>query len=132
MEGGEGEMYVQQGGEVRITTIPGLRIGSQKDLTKSDSSVKVSPSGVKGSRKEDIRANAPYQPSIDDRGTKLAERLVRLNQKPPPPKVSPIPALPNKDQESVKTMGTLIILGSLFLGIYLGRWSTKINFSIGE
>lgn len=130
----EEDLFVQAGGEARVTRIPGLKIGSQKDLSQSDNSIKVNRAtlgGVKGSRKEEIASNSTYQPHIDDRGSKLAERLVRLNQRPK--QQQPIPqSLPLKPSEEVKTIGTMLLLGAFISGILFGRWTTKINLSIGE
>jgi hypothetical protein len=129
------ELFKMEGSEARVTKIPNLRIGSQKDLTKSDSSVKISLGGVRGAQKEEIRSQNSYQPRVDDRGTKLAEKLVALNQRnkangPSLPSNSPTQSI--GANENIKSIGTIIIVGALLSGFLLGRWSTKIQFSIGE
>lgn len=131
----EEELFVQAGGEARVTRIPGLKIGSQKDLTKSDNSIPVNRAtlgGVKGSRKEEISSNSTYQPHIDDRGSKMAERLVRINQKAKQPTSTPSINLSEESRERVTTIGSLLLLGSFISGVLVGRWTTKINLTIGE
>jgi hypothetical protein len=126
----EEDLFVQAGGEARVTRIPGLKIGSQKDLSQSDNSIKVNKAtlgGVKGSRKEEIANNSSYAPHIDDRGSKLAERLVRLNQK-----TKEVPMVRMEPSQETKTIGTILLLSSFLSGVLLGRWSSKINLTIGE
>lgn len=131
---GEQELFVQSGGEARVTRIPGLKIGSQKDLSQSDNSIKVNKAslgGVKGSRKEEIANNSSYAPHIDDRGSKLAERLVRLNQRTREKVIdspSPLPV----PSENAKTIGSILLLSAFISGVLFGRWSSKINLTIGE
>lgn len=130
----ENDRYIERGGETYVSSIPGLKFGgaSKRDeISKSDSGVRVTSSTLKSGRKEDIKSQESYNPRIDDRGTKGAERLIRLNQRNTPTNLPPVPPLLSTS-DAQKTMGTYIILGSLAVGFFLGRWSTKINLTIGE